>query len=1171
MHLMKRLVAMATMCLLFLWPTGAATAQDNRSPMTEASRLTTQVRTLYRAGRYDEAIPLARQVVEILEKELGPADPLLASALSTLAGLFRAKSDYVQAEPLYQRALEIREKAPGTGRLDLAVSLDNLAGVLVNEVEYARAEQLYKRALEIREQALGPGHLNVATSLDNLAGVYDAKGDYAQAEQLFKRASSIREKVLSADDPEISVSLNKLAELYRTKGDYARAEPLYRRALEIREKALGPEHLGISQSLNNLALLYYDKGDYAQAEPLFRRALALDEKLLGPQDPLVASTLSNLAELYHARGDYAQAELLHKRALSMREQALGAEHLDVAVSLNNLAGLYRTKGDYLQAEPLYRRALSIHEKLLGPGHPNVATSLNNLALLYEDRGDYARAEPLLQRALTIREKVFGAGHHSVAASFSNLAGLYYHEGDYPRAEALFKQSWAIAERALGAEHLDVAVVLDNLAALYEAKGDHGRAEPLHKRALAIREKALGADHPDVASSLNNLANLYRDKGDYRRAEPLFKRAWEIREKALGQYHPEVAASFVNLADLYYARGDRLRATQALASGDEIEEHNLALMLTTGSEDQKQLYLNTLSGTVHVTVSLHVRYAPRDEQAARLAFLTILRRKGRALDAMTDQIGALRRHATPQDQTLLNELSAARSQLATLQISGWRRLAPEARRAEVARLTAEVERLEAEVGRRSSEFRAQSQSVTPGAVRAAIPADAALVEFFAYRPFDAKAQTKNKRFASPRYVAYVARRDEATPSWVELGDAARIDEALTRWRQALGNPPLRRKGEQVSDTELRRRLDRHEAKVKELARALDERVMRPVRRLLGETRHILLSPDGALNLIPFTALVDEQGDYLIRKYSITYLTSGRDLLRLQARAGGGGAPLVIADPLYDLAAEGGPASKSATDESRRSMDFTLKSYPPLPGTEAEAAALNRLLPDALVLTRDRATEAAVKQVSRPRLLHIATHGFFLSEQVQAPTTGDTLRRETLDTLGAAPLPAQWENPLLRSGLVLAGVKQGQSGSAEDGVLTALEVAGLDLWGTQLVVLSACETALGDPTNGAGVYGLRRALVLAGSEAQIMSLWKVSDAGTRDLMTNYYERLLRGEGRTEALRQVQLEMLNGRLSPATGDKRREGRDVAGTPAVEDYHHPYYWAAFIQSGDWRSLDGK
>lgn len=180
------------------------------------------------------------------------------------------------------------------------------------------------------------------------------------------------------------------------------------------------------------------------------------------------------------------------------------------------------------------------------------------------------------------------------------------------------------------------------------------------------------------------------------------------------------------------------------------------------------------------------------------------------------------------------------------------------------------------------------------------------------------------------------------------------------------------------------------------------------------------------------------------------------------------------------------------------------------------------------------------------------------------------RGTFDTLGKSPVRARLENPLLRSGLILAGVKQRQSGAGEDGVLTALEAAGLDLWGTKVVVLSACETGLGDVKNGVGVYGLRRALVLAGSETQVMSLWRVSDAGTRDLMVAYYMRLQAGEGRTEALRQVQLAMLRGQFSTASSGDKRETSDTLGD-APKDYRHPYYWASFIPSGDWRNMDGK
>ena len=915
--------------------------------------------------------------------------------------------------------------------------------------------------------------------------------------------------------------------------------------------------LNEARRLNEQVVTLYDASRYDEAIALAERMLALYEKVRGPGHPDVAATLNLLAESYSANGDYAHAEPLFQRALAIWESALPSDHPDITPTLENLASLYLDKGDYVLAEPLYLRSLAIDEKAHGKMHPNVATDLNNLAALYMEKGDHARAEQMLLRALAIREKVLSAKDPLVALSLNNLAWIYHDKGDYDHAEQLYLRALATREKVLGVGHPLVANTLDNLAKLYQDKGDYARAEPLFQRALAIREKALGAEHSDVARSLNNLASLYKAQGEYLRAEPLYQRSLAILEKAFGAEHPLVASALGNLAALYEAQGDYARAVELFGRCLEVREHNLSLILATGSENQKQLYLNKFAGESDGSVSMHVRSAPTRPEAAQLAVTTILRRKGRSLDAMTDQVAALRRHTTPQDQALLDSLSASRAYLATLQVSGRGNLTPEVRRERIARLEAEVERLEGEIGKRSIEFRTQAQPITLAAMQQALPADAALVEIFVYRPLNLKAKNKAEKYDAARYVAYVVRRGEAVPQWVELGETATIDGEVERLRAALKDPGR--------------------ADVQTLARALDERVMRPIRKLLGPIQRIFLSPDGALNLIPFAALVDENSKYLVENYSIGYLTSGRDLLRLQARFESRNAPLLIADPLFDTAAmpprpadrQVNQRSSQSDDSNRRSLDFTSRTYKPLPGTAAEAAALSKLLLDARVLAQEQATEAALKQVNRPRLLHIATHGFFLADQPQDLPTSNILRG-TSDTLGTATLPVRWENPLLRSGLVLAGVKQGQSGVGEDGVLTALETAGLDLWGTKLVVLSACETGLGDVKNGAGVYGLRRALVLAGSETQVMSLWKVSDAGTRDLMTAYYIRLQKEEGRTEALRQVQMSMLHGQLSPAAISGKRETSDTDEKVVSKDYRHPYYWAAFIPSGDWRSLDG-
>jgi len=1011
------------------------------------------------------------------------------------------------------------------------------------EGKYAEAIPLAERLLAITEKAGGPEHPVVAQLLNGLADLYRLTGDFARAESRYRSALAIREKILGPEHTDVAVSLNNFAILYIEKSDYGRAEPLLQRALGIFEKVPGANPDDVASTLNNLATLYQNKGDYTRAEPLYQRALAITEKTLGPEHPVVALRLNNLAELYKAKGDYAQAETLLRRSLSIREKTLGPQHPEVAQSLNNLAVLFKRKGDYVAAEPLFQRSLAVLESALGPEHRDLANPLINLAELYKEKGDNTRAEPLLTRALAISEKTFGPEHPAVALALNNLADLYMRKDEYGRVEPLYQRSLAIAEKTLGADHPDVATVLNNLASLYELKGDIGRAEILFQRAITIREKALGPEHPDLAYSLNNLGVLLLfQKGDPVRAEPLIQRALAILEKTFGPDHPNVSLAVHNLAALYDEKSDLATAIKLQTRSNDIVERNLALVLTTGSEAQKSLFLDTLSVYTHYTVSLNTRRSANSPEAARLALTTILRRKGRALDAASDQIGALRRRLNPQDRELLEQLSTARGKLATLVLTGPRGADHAMHREAVARLKAEVERLEAVVSVRSTEFRAQAQPVTVERVQEALPAGTALIEFVLYRPY--KLQGKSaERIGAPRYVAYVLARQGA-PAWVDLGEAAAIDKGVVELRRALSNP--------------------QSTGVKQLARILDQQIMQPVRKLLGETRTVFLSPDSALNLIPFGALVDEQNRFLLENYSITYLTSGRDLLRLQFKAESKQGPVVIANPQFDQ--ENGSQPDPASDAGgRRSVDFAQLQFSQLKGTAEEAQALGTILPNVRILTEEAASEAALKHVAGPSILHVATHGFFLPDQPQETIT----EARGLGLAAKATSATRRESPFLRSGLALAGANKRQGKDGEDGILTALEAAGLDLWGTKLVVLSACETGVGEVKNGEGVYGLRRALVLAGAESQVISLWQVSDQATRELMVAFYERLQAGEGRTAALSAVQREMLKSNEQTQTGESR--GITLAPTVTKKDRSHPFFWASFIQSGDWRSMAGQ
>ena len=909
-------------------------------------------------------------------------------------------------------------------------------------------------------------------------------GKYTEALPMVEKALELRKRVWGADHPDLYQPLLSLAVINFRNGDYAKGEALCQRALVITENALGPEHPLVARLLYNLAAFYSARGDDARAEQLLQRALPIQEKALGNVHPHVAHTLNMLAVLSRNKADFLRAESLFERALMISEKALGAEHDDVANSLNTLAGLYRQKGDYVKAAPLYQRAMAIYEKNRGPSHPNLAPPLHNLANLYRDMDEFDKAEDLYQRAISIREKTMGPNHPDVAGSRAGLARLYYLRHDYARAEPLYLSALAALEKAFGPNHPLVAWHLSNLAKLYYALNDDAKAEPLSRRALAIFEAAYGANCFHLADILFDLAKMSAAQGK-----------------------------------LAHAVAFQSRANAVL-------ENNLELNLGTGSERQKLAYLATLPEQVNQAISLHVRFAVDDAAASALAATTVLQRKGRVQDALSQSLGSLRARFSPEDQMLLDQLSGVTSKLAQLVLNEPQRTSPAEHQQQVRSLEERREKLENEISARSAGFYQRAQPVTLAAVQSVIPSDAALVEFTAYRTVDLKA-ADDKRYGEPRYVAYVIRNQGEVRS-VELGAAKEIDSHIDALRQVLRDPQRK--------------------EVRQRARTVDEKLMRPVRALVGDATRLLVSPDGELNLIPFEALVDEHGRYLVERYSFNYLTSGRDLLRLQTRRESKGPPVVVADPAFGqpaAIASRGRVGGGADEGGRIQFDYSKIFFGPLPGVGDEVRALKELLPQATFLTKERATESMLKSVSGPSILHVATHGFFLQNHQPA---GDGKATPTRDRTRLGKWVSNVENPLLRSGLALAGANQGRSGD-DDGVLTALEATALDLWGTKLVVLSACDTGVGEVKNGDGVYGLRRALFLAGAESQLMSLWPVSDRSTRDLMAEYYRGLVQNAGRGEALRRVQLQML---------------RDKA-------HSHPYYWASFILAGEWANLKGQ
>ncbi|HEU4414715.1 MAG TPA: CHAT domain-containing tetratricopeptide repeat protein [Candidatus Angelobacter sp.] len=825
------------------------------------------------------------------------------------------------------------------------------------------------------------------------------------------------------------------------------------------------------------------------------------------------------------QGRYVEAGPNLQRALEIRERLLGEDNLLVANTLGFSASYFDNIGDYASAESANLRALKIKEKLLGPDHPDIAQEFLSLGGTYQHRGDDLKAEEAEKQGLAILQKTHQGETFTAAALLEQLGFVRYATGDYQSAQEYALKARAIWEKLLGADHYHLAPSYTFLGRVAYDQADYTKAEMMYQKALNMSEKGLGAENLHVTTYRNDLAKLYCTRGEYSKGEALYQQSLDIHRQRGAMSHPEVQTALFGLARCYTAEGNIAEAVKVQIQGSDIEDRYVAVNLAVGSEREKRAFLASLTSRSSRNISLHARLAPDAPLARDLAITTVLRNKGRVQDAMSAGLAGLRRRLGEDDQKQLDQLNDVTARLARLVLNGPQKLQPAEYQQRIKGLEDQRESLEDELNRRSSGFYVPSKPVTLAAVQTAIPDQAALIEFAVYRPFDPAAATDQKAYGSPHYIAYVV-RNKGEVGWAELGEAATIDKAVDTLRNALRDP---------------QRQD-----VVQLARAVDALIIAPVRAQFKGVTQLLISPDGELNLIPFEALKNEHGQYLAEGYSITYLTTGRDLIRMQTRRASKSGPVVIANPAFGepplTEAPGAGRERFkvvAARGNRRSITTgeTLAGvyFAPLVGTAQEARIIHWLFPEARLLTGEHATKAELARVNAPSMLHIATHGFFLQ---------NAERKYSSDGSG----PDAAENPLLRSGLALSGANLNQR-QKEDGILTALEASNLNLWGTRLVTLSACETGIGEVKDGEGVYGLRRSFFLAGSETLVMSLWSVSDSITREMMTSYYTGLKHGLGRAEALHRAELSML-----------KRNGRK-----------HPFYWASFIQAGEWANLEGQ
>jgi tetratricopeptide (TPR) repeat protein/CHAT domain-containing protein len=1122
-------------------------------------------------GKFVQAEPLYKRALQIEEKSLGPDHPTVASTLGSMAALDVSEGKYAAAEPLFQRALKITEKALGSDHPEVASILNGLADSYGHAGKYSGIEPLLQRALKIEEKSFGPNHPAVADSVWRLGELYRTEGKYAQAEPQFQRALAIYEKMLGPDHPYVAGELNILGTLYVDEGKYAQAEPFFQRALKIQQKALGPEHPDIAQNLHDLANLYFAQGKNAQAEQLEQQGLKIREKALGPDHPDVASSLINLGGFYRNEGRYPDAEPLLHRALTIRQKALGPDHPLVAESLSGLADLCRAQGQYAQAELLYQQALKIREKALGPDHFEVAVSLNNLAENYRVQWQLTQAEPLYRRALKIQENTLGPDHPDVAGSLNNLALLYCYQEQYAQAEPLYQRALKINEKTYGAEHPDdprIALSLANLAAMYRSQGQYDQAEPLERRALEMRVKSLGPDDPNVAQSFGSLAELQAAMGQWAEAARSLDQARHMVRQHVARVLPSLSPA---------------EQTAFLQANDESKfQGSLSLGLQRCS-DPKIVTISTNwllngKGVAQEALAQNAQLArdSSDPSTAEIAKqLLQVRQQLAALVYAAPKSGGQQERKLQLDQLQQQETELARK---IAQAHG------EAFQADPWIDVAQVRK-----------------AIPPTAVLV----DIARFQPFSFQTKGIKNKFQPARYVA----WLVPAAGEGEIQIVDLGEAEPIDKLVVLARQEIQRHRsvlVNSKKEQTVDPPTKIAAAPAPSSAKRGLELEDEAptgsdgslqslaklILEPLKPHLESAAQLIISPDASLWLVPWAALPLADNRYAIEKYQISYAISGRDLV---ANATGNvkmQPPVLFANPDYDLQpADVASATRSAlvqiavanqplalNREVSRSANgvFQVKR---LPGTADEAKAIEPKIKaychmEPIAFLDRNALEGAFKALHQPQVLVLSTHGFFLPDQEVklnqsstglATNAGPTSRAAALTTEGV-PL----ENPLLHCGLLLAGCnRSGQvadsttadansrstakdespvssgSSSVDDGILTGMEIVGTDLRGTELVVLSACETGIGQVRNGEGVAGLRQAFQLAGAQAVVATLWQIPDQETSQLMSDFFTNLAHGQNKADALRAAQLAAI------------KSSRAVTGDAP------PFYWAAFTLTG--------
>lgn len=1115
-----------------------------------------------------------------------------------LGSFFNDFGDKTRAA-LYLRAmLIIRERSIGNDDVKGSIGHQTFGTILGESGNIEEAIRHFDAALNTRLRIFGLGHMATFVTLESLANIYHLLGDLNKAEGYYEQALESAELIFADDlkatkmaerDADTSVDkyrearsslggvLERLVKLKavdvlmvastRNKKRMGDVQPFTVWALSALGQALflsGSHEEGISKSSEAATLslvvwgdqsadaakeflllgqLYLQAGQLRYAHPALEQAFSFWQRSGGADDALTAVFCGALAHLYSEEGDLGCARIMAEKSVTAMAAAFGEAAPDTAASRGHLGFILGRLGCYKQAQEAFRESLQIlGYNLEAPEGAEVqledplalANVLKYFAEFLVEMGDSGSAMGIYQRVFSALRAAH-ANDDVFAGVYGNVGIILKSAGRYKEARPYLEKAADFYLRNFGEKNIQSVKMINNLGTLYHAMGMYEPALERLERAVKLAvEIGSEADTMRVVV-LHNLAALETDFGEYGSALAHFQESATTLD-TLG--NPNQRVKLLNgIASVQAAMGAHDEALSTLESAMATYDGILRGLFPAASERQRAFNLMINKGMLDSYFTLAMKSGFLFSHAAT-AYDKLLGRKGLGTEALAIQRDAVLGSRHPELLNELKELQDVRTRVARLVMLSEEEL-PKPGDTELKTLIEQKERLEVFIAGRVPELSLEAFFATDHQeVLRSLPSGTVLVEYLVFTPmrFGTKAREGALADLPDRYLAFVIRNNSPDPVLAfDLGPCDPVDKLIHRFRHSIENDV---ETDSVTDDEVT-------VSYRQWGRKLRSAVFDPIRHYLNST-HVIFAPDGLLNLVPFETLQEEDGSYLIDHFFFTYLPVGRDVVKLVKRYSGEvTAPIVLANPDFDLS-PGEPSSLTApifTNPLFSSLSFYAlpgtktdgQPFPALPGTENEGKRIGKHL-EVKPLLGKQAVKTRLKEAKAPLILHLATHGFFLRSDNDSKEGGGHSWNKS-------------DHPLLRSGLALTGANDWLKGiklsdDAEDGLLTAEDVAGLDLLGTELVVLSACDTGIGTVETGEGVFGLRRSFLLAGAASVVCSMWKIADNVVVQMMETFYERLLAGEPRCTALRGAALTVRSR------------------------YPHPLYWGGFICLGNYYSI---